>query len=398
VELFRMGYWQMSSNRPKLLIFLNSFWSYGSGISGGDQIIVQFLKKQASTFENVTVVTSKGGAELLRSAAPQASFVETSVLKDRLGLFPSYLLRTLMAIARIRRLWNADVILTGSDFFPDVVPSWILRKLKRSMRWTQFVFHVYPDWRKRPGSKLKSMVAQTLQRISFFLIRGADQVLTINHDVKAFLPRHASIDPARISVQHLGINFDEILASNQTDVPAFDGVFLARLMPSKGIHDLPKIWAEVIKQIPNARLAVIGGGAEATKTELRAAFDSRGLKQSYELLGFLDTAVAFSIMKRSKVFLFPSHEEGFGIAIAEAMACGLPVVAWNLKVYEEIFADQIQVAQENDIEGFAQATVSAIRGFSPESAAPRQAFVKRYSWASVTEGITRSLVRSQSLP
>ena len=43
---------------------------------------------------------------------------------------------------------------------------------------------------------------------------------------------------------------------------------------------------------------------------------------------------ALSVVKSVLVFVFPSHEEGWGIAICEAMACGLAVVAYDLPAYE----------------------------------------------------------------
>ena len=39
-------------------------------------------------------------------------------------------------------------------------------------------------------------------------------------------------------------------------------------------------------------------------------------------------------MKSSKLFIFPSYEEGWGISITEAMACGLAVVCYDLKAYD----------------------------------------------------------------
>lgn len=45
----------------------------------------------------------------------------------------------------------------------------------------------------------------------------------------------------------------------------------------------------------------------------------------------------YSLLKSSKVFVFPSHEEGWGIAVCEAMAAGLPIVAYDLAPFREFF-------------------------------------------------------------
>ena len=64
--------------------------------------------------------------------------------------------------------------------------------------------------------------------------------------------------------------------------------------------------------------------------------------------------------KSSEVFVFPSHEEGWGIAICEAMACGLPVVAYDLPVYREIFTQGIITVPLKDIKAFSEKVVNLL--------------------------------------
>jgi len=49
------------------------------------------------------------------------------------------------------------------------------------------------------------------------------------------------------------------------------------------------------------------------------------------------------------VFVFPSHEEGYGIAVAEAIAAGKPVVACDLPHYREVFADSLITFPVGDV-------------------------------------------------
>ena len=69
---------------------------------------------------------------------------------------------------------------------------------------------------------------------------------------------------------------------------------------------------------------------------------------------------ALSIMKSCRVFVFPSHEEGWGIAISEAMACGLPVIAFDLPVYRFIFGDVIETVPMKDFESFSEKIIKLL--------------------------------------
>jgi len=58
------------------------------------------------------------------------------------------------------------------------------------------------------------------------------------------------------------------------------------------------------------------------------------LADNIKLMRFISEGDKFQIMKSSKVFIFPSYEEGWGIAVAEAIACGLDVVLYDIGTYK----------------------------------------------------------------
>ncbi|MGQ9469272.1 MAG: glycosyltransferase [Nitrososphaerales archaeon] len=60
-------------------------------------------------------------------------------------------------------------------------------------------------------------------------------------------------------------------------------------------------------------------------------------------MGSVDSKILYETMSKSKVFIFPSHVEGWGIAVAEAMALGLPIVAWDIPTIREVFGSSIGV-------------------------------------------------------
>ena len=136
-----------------------------------------------------------------------------------------------------------------------------------------------------------------------------------------------------------------------THTPIYDACFLGRLHPSKGILDLINIWRKVCDSRPGSRLAVIGTGPLEEK--LKTDVHEMSMDGLVEITGYLPRDELNQVMFSSTVFVFPSHEEGFGISLLEGMAFGLPVIAYALPHYEEVFGDVPVLAPIGEIDGFA---------------------------------------------
>ena len=371
--------------RPAVALMLNAFWNnFGRGMSGGDQMLIQLFKRMRRDFSTVACFTNPYGAAALSREVPEVAFYSSPHWFDRLNLIVNYVLRTVWAV-RLMGL-RVDVLYGSSDYFPDVIPAFVYRVLFRKSRWVQCVLHMYVSWRKRPGNKLRNMMAQVLQEFSLRLIRWrADKVLVINALVRDELVARG-FPPERLVLNPPGINYAAQGSLEAADTTAeFDAVFMGRLNPSKGIFDLPEVWRHVTRDFPEARLAIVGGGLG--ESQLRADFDAAGLSRNVEILGFLPDLEAFSIVKKAHVFVFPSHEEGFGIAIADALALSVPVVAWDLPVYREVFPVGLVRVRQGQTEQFAAQVVRLLRDDAERRrlALEGHEFVARYDWAHIVD-------------
>jgi glycosyltransferase involved in cell wall biosynthesis len=100
-------------------------------------------------------------------------------------------------------------------------------------------------------------------------------------------------------------------------------VFIGRLSPEKGLVDLIAAWKRVQAEIPDAQLAIVGSGPQ--ERELR---DTAG-----DQLGILwagATTQPQRYLRAADLFVLPSHEEGMSIALLEAMAAAVPIVATDI--------------------------------------------------------------------
>jgi len=100
-------------------------------------------------------------------------------------------------------------------------------------------------------------------------------------------------------------------------------VAMGRLTEQKGFDLLLRAYAEIAERHPDWDLTIWGEGPD--RTELEALADSLGIAERLSLPG--RTANPEAALCRGSLFVFPSRYEGFGLALAEAMSLGLPVIA-----------------------------------------------------------------------
>lgn len=103
-----------------------------------------------------------------------------------------------------------------------------------------------------------------------------------------------------------------------------------RLDPVKGFDRLIRCFAMVSDQAPDWKLKIAGAGDEREKLE--RIIDELKLSEKVSLLGKLDAEGIENEMRKASVFAMSSHSEGFPFVLLEAKSCGLPTVAFDVRV------------------------------------------------------------------
>jgi glycosyltransferase involved in cell wall biosynthesis len=114
-------------------------------------------------------------------------------------------------------------------------------------------------------------------------------------------------------------------------------LFFGGLKPRKNLPLLLDVWARVLPGAPDARLVIAGGGP--LRDELAAHARRLGIDATVVFTGYVPEDDKVAHFNLADVFVFPSAMEGFGLSIAEAMSCGLPVVASDRGSIPEIVVD-----------------------------------------------------------
>jgi glycosyltransferase involved in cell wall biosynthesis len=114
-------------------------------------------------------------------------------------------------------------------------------------------------------------------------------------------------------------------------------VFVGRLAQEKGLDDLIAAWPTVRASYHRAQLTLIGEGPERPRLEALAR--SLGLGDSVDLPGAAASDEVTEQLRQSDLFILPSHEEGMSVALLEAMALGIPVVASSISGNRRLVSD-----------------------------------------------------------
>lgn len=126
-----------------------------------------------------------------------------------------------------------------------------------------------------------------------------------------------------IAVIPLGVELKEF-ASARDSKETKAVLFLSRIHPQKGLLNLVQAWAALM---PQGWKAIIAGPNQfGHEEEVRAAVRKAGLAEQFEFPGPVYGEAKWSLLRSADLFVLPTFSECFGIAIAEALACGVPVI------------------------------------------------------------------------
>jgi glycosyltransferase involved in cell wall biosynthesis len=268
----------------------------------------------------------------------------------------------------------------------------------KKAKWFVCIFLVVPALFRdytRSFSKNNGFSLPTFRRLLYFLgqqftifwgKRWADQILVLNKRDKEYQVETTSIDVSKVSVVNGGVDYSHI-KSLETNTILYDGIFLGRFHAQKGSFDLIKIWKLVCYKKPNAKLCIIGSGPKSLVEKITTTIKENGLSNNIALVGPKTGDEKFLLLKSSSIFLCPSYYESFAIVIAEAMACGLPVVAYDLPIYDDIYGEHICTVPLGNFTKFAFTVENFLNNdqlrvaFGEES----QEFVQKYDWDKIAE-------------
>ena len=173
-------------------------------------------------------------------------------------------------------------------------------------------------------------------------------------------------------------------------------LFLNRIHPKKGCDLLLDAFSKIAAQHTDLHLVLAGPDPHQMKPALACQAHLAGLSTRVHLLPMLEGDQKWGAFCAAQVFALPSHQENFGIAVAEALACAKPVLLSDkVNIWQEIVADGAGIAAPDDAPG-TLATLTQWLALAPaEQAAMGQraltCFETRYDMRTNAQAILKVL-------
>ena len=114
-------------------------------------------------------------------------------------------------------------------------------------------------------------------------------------------------------------------------------LFLSRIHPKKGIELLIEAWSQIPDEITHGwTIDIVGNGEPVYIEKLQHRIEEKGLVNSFRIKAPLDGEAKIKAYQNAKLFVLPTHSENFGIVVAEALACGTPVITTKGAPWEDL--------------------------------------------------------------
>lgn len=115
-------------------------------------------------------------------------------------------------------------------------------------------------------------------------------------------------------------------------------LFMSRLSPEKGLDLLIPVWADLIKSgaFEDVLLIIAGPDDRGYRKVVQGMIDRYDMGSRILMTGMVRGQGKLALLRRADVFILPSYSENFGIVVAEALACGTPVITTTGTPWKEL--------------------------------------------------------------
>jgi len=195
-------------------------------------------------------------------------------------------------------------------------------------------------------TKLANIVMWKLSKLEKQAAEKANIIITISKYTQNKIIQLYEIEKEKIRIVPNGVDIQKFKPlKNQSTIKRQIGInnrqcvlFVGRLIPRKGLSFLVQAAKHIIKEKEQTAFVIVGDGPQ--KNQLISYLEKNRIRKNFIFLGDIKDEILPLIYNCAEVFVFPSVQEGQGIALLEAQAVSKPVIAFNTGGVRETILNQ----------------------------------------------------------
>jgi glycosyltransferase involved in cell wall biosynthesis len=256
----------------------------------------------------------------------------------------------------LRKTSTPYVLFTHGMLDPWFKRQYPLKHLKKWMYWPWAEYRVLRDAR---AVLFTCEEERRLARLSFWMYRCNEVVVSYgtakpkgdpDHELREFFEHYPELRGKRLAL------------------------FMGRIHQKKGCDLLIEAFAKVLGQQQEWHLVMAGPDQVAWRDDLNYRAAELGIAPRITWTGMLGGTMKWGALRAAEIFVLPSHQENFGVAVAEALAAGVPaLISDKVNIWREIEADGAGIVAEDTLEGTCRLLQSYTELPVEEQQAMRQA-------------------------
>lgn len=383
------------------------FYIFNNGLmtentmSGSDQRALNWSRIFSEGGHTINIFTSHSGANRFNALGFNVYITGKQYLKSAMGLLFIYLSRAIKSCLIQNKITchKRSIIYSSSDLLADVIPA-IYMKLRNNSSTLVVGMHLtapnpikgfkksYIRGFKIPS--LSNLYYFVFQRMVLSILRRIASLILVSNGADRSLLIRKGLKPSNILVTYGACDISSV-ESVAVGTKLFDAIYIGRFHEQKGFPDLLRIWKKVVKELPQAKLVVLGEDIAAGN--IKSFIRKNKLEHNIEFLGYIGGEKKYYYFKSSKICIFPSYYESFGMVALEAMACGVPVISYDLPVFREIYTHGMVRAPIGDINRMVKNAIDLIADDGKRELIGKEAveLSRQFTWEKTAQAILKKI-------
>lgn len=368
--------------------------SSGKVHSGGEKCFVELVKQfdRLGFKQDVYLGYKEDSTDLTSLKQTNISFLINEIIniQNKFLVLCLYIFLFIKSLFFLKKFNEPTIIISHSDAWPDVVFAYLLKKKNPKALWIAINHMLLPEKKYDSNPFFIRFYNFINQKLFFIFQKGSNLLVSVNDMYKNELKKYNN--NSLIINYGKEKSFEKIKYFEQRDV---DLCFIGRFFYQKGVYHLPEICEEIDNLIEDKNIKItffLIGSINSVAKDLKKSLEKISPRFDFRFVGFKSGDEKYELLSKSKLFIFPSVFESFGIVYLDAISVGTPVIEYDLKCFNGHKHGVIKVPFLNN-KMFAKKAVEVLtnKGLFETLSIEGYNYSKRYSWENTAISILNKI-------